>query len=80
MFHIDDVPSGAGEGIKDVRKALAVSIGVEPRSPTIRKTLLEKQMDHFWITLQFLQTITWSQSFMSTFYTFAVFSRLDLKL
>ncbi|EDO46375.1 predicted protein [Nematostella vectensis] len=23
MFHIDDVPSGAGEGIKDVRKALA---------------------------------------------------------
>lgn len=25
MFHIDDVPSGAGEGIKDVNKALAVS-------------------------------------------------------
>lgn len=24
MFHIDDVPSGAGEGIKDVTKALAV--------------------------------------------------------
>lgn len=24
MFHIDDVPSGAGEGIKDVSKALAV--------------------------------------------------------
>ena len=26
MFHIDDVPSGAGEGIKDVTKALAVSL------------------------------------------------------
>ena len=24
MFHIDDVPSGAGEGIKDASKALAV--------------------------------------------------------
>ncbi len=24
MFHIDDVPSGAGEGIKDINKALAV--------------------------------------------------------
>lgn len=24
MFHIDDVPSGAGEGIKDISKALAV--------------------------------------------------------
>ena len=26
MFHIDDVPSGVGEGIKDIRKALAVGI------------------------------------------------------
>jgi hypothetical protein len=26
MFHIDDVPSGAGEGIKDIKKALAVSL------------------------------------------------------
>ena len=24
LFHIDDVPSGAGEGIKDARKALVV--------------------------------------------------------
>ena len=26
MFHIDDVPSGAGEGIKDINKALAVCV------------------------------------------------------
>ena len=25
MYHIDDVPSGAGEGIIDFRKAMAVS-------------------------------------------------------
>lgn len=25
MFHIDDVPSGAGEGIKDLKKAFQVS-------------------------------------------------------
>ena len=35
MFHIDDVPSGAGEGIKDVTKALAVSL-----SPDAILTLL----------------------------------------
>jgi hypothetical protein len=26
MFHIDDVPSGAGEGIKDLKKAFQVEM------------------------------------------------------
>ena len=43
-------------------------------------TLPAMTIDHFWITLEFPRTITWSRGFVSSFYTFAVFSRTKPQL